>query len=133
MDALTRVILVSVVLNLPFAGCRGPTSTDLVGSWVNPDGASLILKANGAFSAHALPGQVFLRDNISGPITGTGRWTLERHNSLWHGDGGTVTLAFDEMPGYPPRMGIELIVSSAGTLFQWKGEEGGERYQFKRK
>lgn len=133
MDALGRVILVCLVLGGPLAGCQGPTFTMLVGTWVNADGASLLLKGDGTFSAHGLPGQVFLRDTISGPLTGTGRWSLERHNSLWHGDGGIVTLEFERLPGYPARMGIELILSPAGTLYQWKGEEGGERYELQKK
>ena len=128
------MLLLSIVPGLLLGGCQKVTSSDLVGTWTNPDGANLILKADGTFSAQALPAQVFLmHDSIDAPITGRGQWKLQERNLLWHGDMGIVTLAFDEMPGYPPQMGIQVIVSGEGSLYQWEGEEGGARYEFIKK
>jgi hypothetical protein len=119
-------------LTAALATCVKPT--DLIGTWTGPAGATLTLSHDGTFSARALPSRVFLmHDSIDAPINGTGRWTFEKRNLLWHGDAGIVTLAFDDMPGYPPRMGVQVIVSGSGGLYQWKGEEGGERYEMQRK
>ena len=127
----SMMLLLSIVPGLLLGGCQKVTSSDLVGRWTNPDGANLILKADGTFSAQALPAQVFLmHDSIDAPITGTGQWQFEEHNLLWYGNAGKLQLHFDEISGRPvPRTGMSVIVSGDGSLYQWKGEEGGERYE----
>ena len=113
-------------------GCQKPTSGDVVGTWVNPDGAALTLEEDGGFSVRRLPIEVFIGPDQTGqPIDGSGRWRLEYENPYW-----TVKLSFEQISGQPSRRGIPVLVSGSGTsvyLYQWKGEEGGARYKLIRK
>jgi hypothetical protein len=127
---------VGIAANLVMAGCGQTSSTDIVGHWSSVDGGSLTLNLDGTFFAADLPATVFFLPNSSDPpLTGRGHWHLEKHNLLWDGDRGIIKLDFDEMQNKPSRTGISAIVSGTGTstsLFQWKGKEGGDRYELKR-
>lgn len=115
-----------------FGGCgASPTSQDVVGTWTNPDGAELILEANGQFTARALPQAVFWRQDYPGLLTGKGTWKIQQGNPYWE-----VRLSFRERLGQPESLGVSAIVSGSGAsayLYQWIGEEGGNRYKLERK
>jgi hypothetical protein len=125
----TRVFFTAAI-SLVVASCGKVPENKIPGLWTNPDGSQIVLNSDKTCSIRSLPVAVFLGSPNGGTITGAGRWTFESHNSLWNGDSGIIALSLDDVPGYPPRLGIELILSGDKTLYQWKGEEGGARYQF---
>jgi hypothetical protein len=131
--AMNRIMsFLGLSLAALFGGCgASPTSQDVVGTWVNPDGGELIIEANGQFTAHGLPQAVFWRRDYPGSLTGKGTWKLQKAEPYWE-----VRLSFRERSGQPESLGVSAIVSGSGSstyLYQWIGEEGENRYKLERK
>jgi len=132
--SMKRLILILCIpLVTLLGGCeQAPVPHDIVGTWVNPDGATMTLDENGQFSAHALPSAIFLRRGQSGPPLDTqGVWSLKKGQAYWE-----VKLSFGEVLGRPLSRGITILVSGSGAstyLYQWQDEEGGNRYELVRK
>ena len=135
--ATRRLINVMRLLGISLAALLGacgknPTNADVVGSWVNADGAQLTLEQNGQFTAHALPQAIFFRrDLVRPPVDGKGTWRLEKGQPYWE-----VKLSFKEINGHPDSYGTSALVSGGGDstyLYQWVGEEGENRYKLERK
>jgi hypothetical protein len=106
---------------------RKPDTRDLVGTWVHADGAILTLLPEGRFAATRLPAEILLDPDHKGRyFTGEGTWELVEGQARWE-----VHLSLTR-----ERVGLRLLVegSGAGTaLFQWRLEEGGERYTLRRR
>ena len=113
-----------------FGACtKPPVASDVVGTWVNPDGAAITLNPSGEFSARSLPKAAFWQ---SGPTLETqGVWTFKRGAVHWE-----VELRFGEALGRPLAKSITVLVSGSGPstyLFGWVDEPGGNRYTLKRR
>jgi hypothetical protein len=126
-----RLLGISLATLLGACG-KNPTTTDVVGVWVNADGAQLTLETNGQFTARGLPTTIFWRRDQPGPaIDGKGTWQLHEGQPYWE-----VKLGFDEIGGRPASREITVLVSGGGAstyLYRWKGEEGEDRYKLERK
>jgi hypothetical protein len=126
------IALLGFFVGALLGGCQKPKVTDLIGTWVSADGATLALERDGKFSGRGLPARVFLmHDSIDSPINGKGQWKLEAGDAYWE-----VQLSFDEISGQPSSTGANVLVSGTGKsigLYQWTGEEGGERYELTKK
>jgi hypothetical protein len=114
-------------------GCgASPTSRDVIGTWVNADGATLTVNENGQFTAHALPQAIFWRRDQPGPaFDGKGTWKFEKGQPYWE-----LKLWFLEISGQPANREITVLVSGSEAstyLYRWKGEEGEDRYKLDRK
>lgn len=124
--------VVILLLGGLLSACQKPQSADVIGTWTNPDGAMLRLEHNGEFSAERLPEEIFLAPGTPGLLlTGRGRWRLEKDTPYWE-----IELMFEGVLGYPERTAATVLVSGSGKsvgLYQWKGEEGGDRYKLKKK
>lgn len=72
-----------------------PDRSAIVGTWTNPDGARLVFRADGTFSASGMPyvsngeGDGFDYDVL--PVDGTGTWSISRWDDR-SGSGGGVYL-----------------------------------------
>ncbi|MBP9705229.1 MAG: hypothetical protein KBD79_10780 [Chitinophagales bacterium] len=128
-----------------FIGCGGsvPAKNEITGIWFNADGAQLILKDDGTFTATSIPAELFFHDEYEGEkFGGNGKWTIEKERKSWDQIPWKVDLDFTETSNRHYRYGHSLLISGSNflenkppwrNLFLWKGEEGGERYEFKRK
>ena len=132
-----------MILAAAFQGCMGvdPKYDDVVGTWVNPDGATLSIDNAGTFNGEALPAEYFSfytnRNDVSEKrISGSGRWRLEKGQHFWE-----IKLDFEELNGVKRGGSYSILVSgSTGVLennppwylFEWLAD-GGQRYKFERK
>lgn len=104
---------------------------DVIGTWVNTDGAVLKLDENGQFSAHSLPQAIFWRQDQPSPFDGNGTWKLQKEKSNWE-----VKLYFKKISSHPASREIPVLVSGSGDstyLYLWKGEEGEGLYKLEKK
>ena len=110
---------------------ESPAIGDVIGVWVNADGATLTLEESGQFSAKALPQQIFWRHDQPGYLDGKGTWTLVKGNPYWQ-----VRLYFHEISGKPASREVPVLVASSGAtsyLYQWEEGEGEARYRLARR
>ena len=110
---------------------KSPTSSEVVGTWANTDGAGVKIEQDGQFSAWALPAAIFVWHDQTGTLEGKGTWKLQKGRPYWE-----VELWFHELTGRPANQAVTVLVSGSGesiNLYQWKGEEGGPRYELERK
>jgi hypothetical protein len=126
------VFILYLVTLAILSGCRRPPAdADLIGTWTNPDGAELVIRADHQFTARSLPKSVFWGSDQSGLFDGSGQWRLNNGRAYWE-----VSLRFDRLSQQPANLETEALVSGVGDsvyLYQWRGEEGGERYKLERK
>lgn len=115
------------------AGCiTTATRDDIVGRWLaSNDGAVLEFLDSGRFSAKSLPGYLlFGPGHEAERLDGAGTWGLRE------GPMGTeVELGFDAIGDRHQGFGIPIKVAGRGAsmrLFFWKGQEGGERFEFEK-
>lgn len=106
---------------------------NLIGTWIGPDGSQVVLTADHAFTAMALPYRIFDNPVHPGnPISGKGQWkVVEKKFS-----GTELWLDFTEESGRPSRREVRINVSGSGStigLYQWVDQEGGPRFEFKRR
>jgi hypothetical protein len=125
--------LFGISLATLLGGCgANPTSRDVVGTWINADGATLTIEENGQFTARSLPQTIFWRRDQPGPaFDGKGTWKLHEGSPYLE-----VKLGFDELWGKPASREITVLVSGSGGstyLYMWEEEEGGNRYKLVKK
>ncbi len=131
---MKRLITLFCMSLLTLLGACGepPAPQDVVGTWVNPDGAMLTLDADGQFSARSLPRKIFWWQEQAGPpLDIKGVWNLAKGTPYWE-----VKLRFGEVLGRPNAREITVLVSGNGPstyLYQWQDKEGGNRYKLERK
>ena len=118
---------------------KNPGTATFVGKWRAADSAQLFLQNNGSFIGKSLPTKVFFqRDDTSHPMyfNGQGHWSIQEWKFQWP----KIALDFDSTD-INLKFSCYVYISGTGfwetnppwdILFQWKGEEGGERYEFKR-
>ena len=129
---LRILISVGCLFILSLVACsRNPEPKDLVATWTGSNGSTLELHADDKFSAKNVPIDAFLNpDGKGGAISGSGDWKLVKGNVYWE-----IKLEFSEMMGKVSRTEITMFVSGIGnsvSLFQWKEEEGGDRYELRK-
>lgn len=138
----TQVIL--IFLTTLFQGCVGtdPKNEDMVDVWVSSAGAMLTIRNDGSFVGEALPAEYFsyplFGSAKSGKkLSGSGKWKLGKDQGRW-----VVWLHFEERNGRKEGAVYLVLVGGhsgiAGNyppwyLYDWVGEEGGERYVYERK
>jgi hypothetical protein len=131
MKRFTIFLCMSLITLLGACG-KSPAPQDVVGTWGNPDGATLTLDEKGQFSAHALPAAIFLQRGQPGPpLDAQGVWSLKKGEPYWE-----VKLRFGVVLGRQLGREITVLVSGSGAstyLYQWQEEEGGNRYKLDRK
>jgi len=135
------IIAVSI-LAFFFHACSGkdPQYNEVVGTWTNPDGATVVLVDNGEFTAKSFPAEYVLlpKDSFRNQkFDGSGKWTLRKGQAQWE-----VYLDFNRFSNQKYACSFPLLVSGEKGvleneppwhLFLWKGEEGGERYTLDKK
>lgn len=132
MKGVSKFFCMSLLAALGACG-RPPIPDDVVGTWVNPDGATLTLEQDGHFTAHALPSAIFIFPTQVGRISeAEGVWRLTKGKPYWE-----VKLRYGEVLGHPLAIEITVLVSGSGDstyLYEWEGDaDGGKRYKLERK
>jgi hypothetical protein len=103
---------------------------NVVGTWINPDGALLTVEEDGTFLARGLPPEVFgPLDREGDVLDGDGTWELREVEWGW-----ALELRFPSLAGssafYAP-----LYVSTDREhpyLYCWEGDPDGAEYRLKR-
>jgi hypothetical protein len=125
-----------------FIGCgvESPTRDELAGIWASEDSASLDLHLDGTFKGNALPAEVFFipSSNYEGKkFSGDGKWLIRKGQTHWE-----VYLDFINVSDPKYLSSHPVLICGSGlletkppwlNLFLWKEEEGGDRYEFKKK
>jgi hypothetical protein len=141
MEALMKraIILYSMLLSFLFQCCtnKAPLNKDIVGIWESKDGSILEIYANGTFSAKSFSTIFLYYTNLKYPnqfFDGSGKWKIVNGQTHWELDLNFLQTSIKES-----RIGTNLLICGSGilertppwkNLFLWKGEEGGERYEF---
>ncbi len=116
---------------------------EISGKWASSDGAILILKPNGTFSAEGFPDCIFnlSRDSVT-RFGGYGVWDIKNTGSSWNRASWVVELDYKKQTNFKYGAEEHLLISGSGftenappwnNLFIWKVEEGGDRYEFYKK
>jgi hypothetical protein len=135
-------IAVAAIISIFFQACSGkePQHNEVVGTWTNPDGATVVLVDNGEFTAKSFPAEYVLlpKDSFRNQkFDGSGKWTLRKGQAQWE-----VYLDFNRFSDRKYACSFPLLVAGKkGVLeneppwyfFLWKEEEGGQRYTFDKK
>ncbi len=135
-----KTINVIVILSFLLQACGGqlPTQKDVPGKWESAKGSEFIFNENGTFTAKSIPTEFgFLpSDSLQNiKFDGVGKWEFRKGNSDWE-----VSVDFDKTSVDKTCTFPLLIAGEKGILdnkppwylFVWKGEEGGERYSFRK-
>lgn len=116
-----------------------PARQEIAGNWVGSDGASLQLNADGTLVASNIPEYLFLLNDSSKPIGGRGNWRFNqppgRSAILAGANWWDLEIAIESFENHPAGARAVLHYSREDKrpiLFFWKGEEGGERFEFRR-
>ena len=140
-----KYILVYIVAVITISqGCtgKGPRRNDVLGTWVSNDGASFVFKEDGTFTGNSLPATYYTfhtsKEKVDGKkVNGSGIWEVENDQNVKE-----VKLHFTKMDDvdingfYSINMAGSNGISGNKPpwyLFEWKDEEGGERYKFVKK
>jgi hypothetical protein len=135
------IIKLFIMLSFLLQGCEGqkPAREDIVGKWKSPDGAVFEFDKDGSFIAKSFPAEVVFhldRQFTNIRFDGSGKWVLRKGDTHWE-----IYLDFQQVSNKECKSVFPLLISGEnGTLenkppwylFVWKGEEGGERYIFKK-
>jgi hypothetical protein len=141
---MVKLVIGVSMLFMIFASCNEgkPSEDELIGSWISWDSAIIQINKGGEFTCQRLPAEYF-SFQIPGSteqrqkIQGYGKWRLERNDYQWE-----IKLDFQVMNNASKSGFYSVFISgSKGLLenqgpwylFVWKGEEGGERYEFFKK
>ncbi len=130
---------------LSFVGCSHiPSSQEFIGKWVNSDGATLDFNDRGKFQGKYIADKMLsyfiTKDDTSKIFEISGTWKIINIRSKWDQLPWCIKLNINKINGLDKVDNIELLISGSNflenkppwnNLFQWKGEEGGERYEFK--
>ncbi|WP_245530056.1 hypothetical protein [Anaeromyxobacter dehalogenans] len=97
------------------------------GEWASNDGGRMVFTETG-FTAEHIPAPVLGLLGSPEPklVGGKGRWGV-RKREIW--------LVFDALAEHRSGFRTDLLTEGRGgamILFNWKGEEGGERYELHR-
>jgi hypothetical protein len=126
VSVMVPVMLAALIMGgLIIAGFDGPkditpSAAQVTGTWIQPGGATVVLKANGTFTASHLPAQFGEWGDGEPPSSGTGTWRVGRFDPSTEPG---VILSF---PG--PGLGIttELLVQwSSGSPLIMYYDPGG--------
>ena len=134
---INLIAIFSVLLQA--CGGKGPTPKDILGTWINQDGAMLQINSDSSFIGKSLPAQYFTfftsKSEVEGKrVDGMGKWKLEEGQGFAEIKLHFTTMNNEKMNGFYS----VLVSGEKGTLdnkppwylFLWKDEEGGERYKF---
>jgi len=140
MKDYTMLLCLSLTTLLGACSTKPPTQEDVVGVWVNPDGATLILNADGSFSAQALPSELFVyKGRPDSQINNVkGSWSLKKELGWWK-----IRISYEgevknETSGYA-QTNFSTVANVGGRgdsiyLFLWVGDpDSGIRYRLTRK
>lgn len=141
MKNIRFVNIALVALSFFFHSCNSavPTEKDIIGEWISGDGAKLRFKANGTFEGEMLPGEHFFgqtQEYKGKKVHGSGKWLLKKGQGWWE-----ISMNFNKILNQEDEFDTQILISgSSGLLsqnppwylFEWKDEEGGERYMFKK-
>lgn len=130
------------MLSILLQACGGkePTQNDVIGTWKSSDGATFIFNNDGTFIGESLPAEYFTfytsKSEVEGKkINGTGKWKLEKGKGAFQ----EVSLDFRKIDNKDLHGLYQILIAGENGvldnkppwyLFEWKGEEGGERYKF---
>lgn len=100
---------------------------DVLGEWVSREGGRMVFTEE-RFTAERIPAPVLglLGSPESKFVGGTGVWGV-RKREIW--------LVFDSLAEHRNGFRADLLTEGRGgtmILFNWKSEEGGERYELRR-
>ncbi len=134
----TNFILIIMVFSLQ--GCTGqdPTKEEIIGIWKSSDRGSFQFKNDGTFITKDLPGSIIFKysdEHKENTFTELGNWEIEKWQDQW-----VVSLMFTKSENLKKGYATRILISGTGILennppwdlFLWVGEEGGERYTFKK-
>lgn len=115
-------------------GNKRPTHESVIGTWLNADGAQLVLKPNGTFLGSSLPCTLFWGEPVTKKtFDGSGTWKIEEVQSKWE-----ISLTFYKN-NYENIELDNFVILSRGDdsgpaanwyMYKWIVEEGGDRYEF---
>lgn len=142
---MKQVLLsLSTALSIFFQSCNSqmkePNQGDILGTWKSSENAELIFKEDKTFTGQLIPAELgfFPADSFRNvKFSGSGKWELRKGTTHWE-----VNLDFIQVTNVN-KNGCSFPLLIAGEngiienkppwyLFAWKGEEGGERYSFKK-
>jgi hypothetical protein len=139
---MIRIVFIGLMIVF-LQGCTGgktPPKEEIVGTWISADSATLEFKADGSFIGKNLPSTI-VSDPSRKIFDSSGKWSIEAIRKSWDQQPWYISLSF----AYKPTRYISatsLIVSGSNldensppwvSLFFWVDEEGGARYEFKKK
>ncbi|GAB2972627.1 hypothetical protein GCM10027049_03100 [Mucilaginibacter puniceus] len=136
---LAKIVILLLSGFLQACSRTAPTESDIIGKWISEDGATLKLKKDRTFEGSLLPGEYFFgqgKDYVNKKTNGSGNWILQKGQGWWE-----LSLRFKEISGKKDEFDTQILISGSKgilsqnppwCLFEWKGEEGGERYNFKK-
>jgi hypothetical protein len=133
--------LLTTLFFIFLSSCIGktPGSKKFVGIWKSASGAQLELKTDGTFTGKSLPTKLFFSyvdSTVPTYFDGDGHWDIK----TWKIQFPSIIVDFDNT-SIIKTSSTQIFVSGSGfteeqppwnTLFIWVGEEGGNRYEFKR-
>ena len=135
---VTDYILIAMIFSLQ--GCIGeePIREEIIGVWKASDGGILQLKDDGTFTTKDLSGNIIFKysnKHKENAFTESGNWKIEKWQGQW-----VVSLRFTKSENLKKGYATRVLISGTGilennpplNLFLWVGEEGGERYTFKK-
>lgn len=144
---MKQFFLLVGILSMLFHSCKssekGLTQNDLIGTWVSSENAEFIFNGDGTFTGSQIPAEFgfFPIDTFRNvKFNGSGKWELRKAEGAidWE-----VYLNFNkvDVKGKNGCVFSLLVGGEKGImenkppwyLFVWKGEEGGERYEFHKK
>jgi hypothetical protein len=136
------LIVIAVMLSIFFQSCssKEPDQNDIIGAWVSSDKAELVFNKDGSFIGDSIPTRFgfMASDSITQRrFSGSGKWTLRKGQAQWE-----VYLDFNQASVGKNGCAFPVLISGSNGvlennppwyLFLWQEEEGGQRYEFKRK
>jgi len=139
---IKKVILICVIVSFLHActNSSAPTKQEIIGTWISEQGAVLKFEADGSFIGENLPPEIINETSLEN-FDASGKWSIEASRKSWDQQPWHVSLSFTDTPT-DYISATSLIISGSNlmenappwrNLFFWVDEEGGERYEFKKK
>ena len=128
-------IVALATLTVFFQACSGkePQHNEVVGTWTNPDGATVVLTDNGEFTAKSFPAEYVLlpKDSFRNQkFDGRGKWTLRKGQAQWE-----VYLDFNRFSDQKYACSFPLLVAGKKGVLEneppWYFFYGKERKEAK--
>ena len=135
-------ISVGIILSIFFQSCSGkaPVREDVLGAWMSSDSAVLVLNKDGTFVGDSIPSRFGFTsfDSVTQhKFSGRGNWTFRKGQAHWE-----VYFNFNQVTVRKNGCAFPVLIAGKNGilennppwyLFLWQEEEGGQRYEFKRK